>query len=135
MSAASSPFGKGVGFPLRVGSTGRIIWSEGERDIEQSIGIILKTDNEERIGLPAFGASLSAFLFEPNNAATHARVAHAIEAALKKWEPRIAVDTVDVVASEEMGDAAIATIAYKLVATGSASTVAVSVPVATGGGA
>lgn len=134
MSTARSPFGRGVGFPLRVGSAGRIIWSEGERDIEQSIGIILKTDNEERIGLPSFGASLSAFLFEPNNAATHARVAHAIQTALKKWEPRIAVDAVEVAPSLEMGDAAIATIAYRLVATGSASTIAVSVPVAIGGG-
>jgi phage baseplate assembly protein W len=134
MSVFLSPFGKGIGFPLRVGSAGRIIWSEGESDIEQSIAIILKTDNEERIGLPAFGASLPAFLFEPNNAATHARVAHAIETALKKWEPRIAVEAVDVVPSEEAGDAAIATIAYRLVATGSASTVAVSVAVATGRG-
>ena len=135
MTAARSPFGKGVAFPLRMGPVGRIIWSEGERDVEQSIAIILKTDNEERIGLPAFGASLSAFLFEPNNAATHARVAHAIETALKKWEPRIVVEAVDVDSSKEAGNAAIATIAYRLVATGSASSVAVSVPVATGGGA
>ncbi|MFL6728623.1 MAG: GPW/gp25 family protein [Sphingomicrobium sp.] len=132
MSGAQNPFGKGIGFPPRVGATGRIAWSEGERDIEQSIGIILRTDHEERIGLPTFGASLSPFLFEPNNAATHARVAHAVEAALKKWEPRIAVEAVDVAAAVEAGDEAIATIAYRLVATGEAATVAVSVPVAAG---
>ncbi|HEX6660511.1 MAG TPA: GPW/gp25 family protein [Sphingomicrobium sp.] len=132
MSGAPNPFGKGLAFPPRVGATGRLTWSEGERDVEQSIGIILRTDHDERIGLPQFGASLSAFLFEPNNAATHARVAHAVEAALKKWEPRIAVDTVDVAPSDDSGDEAIATISYRLVATGNAVTIAVAVPVAAG---
>jgi phage baseplate assembly protein W len=132
VTAAPNPFGKGVGFPPRVGAAGRITWSEGERDIEQSIAIILRTDHNERIGLPQFGASLSAFLFEPNNAATHARVANAVEAALKKWEPRIAVETVDVSPSTDSGDEAIATIAYQLVATGNAATISVTIPVAAG---
>ena len=132
MSATPNPFGKGVGFPPRIGAAGRIMWSEGERNIEQSIAIILRTDNDERIGLPGFGASLSAFLFEPNDAATHARVAHAVEAALQKWEPRIAVESIDVAAAADASAEAIATISYRLVATGAAATVAVTVPVAAG---
>ncbi len=132
MSGTPNPFGKGVGFPLRIGASGRIIWSEGERDIEQSIGIILRTDNDERIGLPNFGAGLSSFLFEPNNSATHARVAHAVETALKKWEPRIALEEVDVAADSQSADSAIATITYRLVATGNAATISVAIPVAAG---
>lgn len=126
----TSPFGKSVAFPPRVDATGRMLWSEGERNIQESIAIILRTNPNERVGLPRFGAGLTAFLFEPNNAATHARIAHAIDTALKALEPRIAVETVDVSADPQASETAIATIAYRLVATGAAQTVALDVPLA-----
>jgi uncharacterized protein len=124
----TSPFGKGMAFPPRVDATGRMIWSEGERNIQESIAIILRTDQNERVGLPRFGTGLRNFLFEPNNAATHARIAHAIDAALRKWEPRIAVETVDVAADARAAETAVATITYRLVATGAAQRVAIDVP-------
>ena len=74
-----NPFGKSLAFPPRVGSDGRMRWSEGETNIRESIRIVLSTDKEERIALPDFGAGLMRFLFEPNNTATHARISHAIE--------------------------------------------------------
>jgi phage baseplate assembly protein W len=126
----TSPFGKSVAFPPRVDASGRMLWSEGERNIQESIAIILRTDPNERVGLPRFGAGLTAFLFEPNNAATHARIAHAIDTALKALEPRIAVETVDVSADPQASESAIATIAYRLVATGAAQSVALNVPLA-----
>ena len=64
------------------------------------------------------------------SAATHARIAHAIDTALKALEPRIAVDTIDVSADPQASETAIATIAYRLVATGAAQTVALDVPLA-----
>ncbi|HEX8381415.1 MAG TPA: GPW/gp25 family protein [Allosphingosinicella sp.] len=124
----TSPFGKGIAFPPRVGANGRMLWSQGERNIQESIAIILKTEPGERAQLQRFGTGLSAFLFEPNNAATHARIAHAIGAALKKWEPRIAVEQVDVAADPKAGETAVATIAYRLVATGGVERVAIDVP-------
>ena len=126
----TSPFGKSVAFPPRVDASGRMLWSEGERNIQESIAIILRTDPNERVGLPRFGAGLTAFLFEPNNAATHARIAHAIDTALRALEPRIAVETVDVSADPQANETAIATIAYRLVATGAAQSVALNVPLA-----
>jgi len=126
----TSPFGQSIAFPPRVDAAGRMLWSEGERNIRESIAIILRTDPNERVGLPRFGTGLSAFLFEPNNAATHARIAHAIDGALKKWEPRIAVETVDVAADPQASETAVATIAYRLVATGAAQRVAIDVPLA-----
>lgn len=128
----TSPFGKGIAFPLRVGADGRIAWSEGERNIQESIAIILKTEPGERAQLQRFGTGLAAFLFEPNNSATHARIAHAIDSALKKWEPRIAVEQVDVAADPKAGETAVATIAYRLVATGAAQSVAIDVPLSGG---
>ena len=128
----TSPFGKGVAFPPRIGGNGRMLWSEGERNIQESIAIILRTDPNERVGLPKFGTGLSSFLFDPNNAATHARIAHLIDASLRKWEPRIKLEGVDVSASPDASETAIATISYRLVATGAAERVSLDIPLAAG---
>ncbi|MEO6092089.1 MAG: GPW/gp25 family protein [Novosphingobium sp.] len=125
----SSIFGQGIAFPPRLDGHGRLAWSAGEPNIRESIAVILKTDQRERIGLPRFGAGLGGFLFEPNNAGTHARIAHAIETALAQWEPRIAVSQVDVAADSRSADSAVATITYKLVASGAAEKVSLAVPV------
>lgn len=113
-----SPLGKSLSFPPRVGADGRMRWSEGETNIRESIRVILSTAPGERVGLPDFGAGLAAYLFEPNAAATHARIAQAIGYSLARSEPRIAVETVDVAEDPDENSSAIATISYRLVATG-----------------
>jgi phage baseplate assembly protein W len=124
----SSIFGQGIAFPPQLDAYGRLAWSMGEPNIRESIAIILKTNLRERIAVPKFGAGLGNFLFEPNNAGTHTRIAHAIEQALAQWEPRIAVAEVDVAADPRAADSAIATISYKLVASGAAEKVSLSIP-------
>ncbi|WP_296616598.1 GPW/gp25 family protein [Sphingomonas sp.] len=121
----TSPFGKSLAFPPRVGANGRMLWSEGEDNIRESIAIILKTMQRERVQLPGFGANLGGYLFEPNNAGTHARIARDIEVALGQWEPRIALD--DVAVAPDAGNAVV-TISYRLVASGAAESIAVAVP-------
>lgn len=121
----TSPFGKSLAFPPRVGANGRMLWSEGEDNIRESIAIILKTMQRERVQLPGFGANLGGYLFEPNNAGTHARIARDIEVALGQWEPRIALD--DVAVAADAGNAVV-TISYRLVASGAAESIAVAVP-------
>ena len=125
---AAAILGRGLSFPPRVGSDGRLCWSAGEDNIRESITVILKTEPGERIALPSFGAGLGRFLFEPNNAATHARIGHAIEQALARWERRIGVESVEVGADPADPDAALATIVYRLVATGERERIGVSVP-------
>lgn len=121
----TSPFGKSLAFPPRVGANGRMLWSDGEDNIRESIAIILKTMQRERVQLPGFGANLGGYLFEPNNAGTHARIARDIEVALGQWEPRIALD--DVAVAADAGNAVV-TISYRLVASGAAESIAVAVP-------
>ncbi|HEV2817335.1 MAG TPA: GPW/gp25 family protein [Allosphingosinicella sp.] len=128
-----SPFGKSLGFPPRVGSDGRMRWSEGETNIRESIRIVLSTDKGERIALPDFGAGLMRFLFEPNTTATHARIADAIGGALARWETRLAVESVDVAADPADRTSAIATISYRLVATGARERTSVAVPIGAAG--
>src|SRR5919109_985598 len=109
--------GRGISFPPRVGADGRIAWSEGEENIRYAIRIILGTERNERLRLPDFGAGLKRYLFEPNTVATRHQLQERILRALAAWEPRIAVDSVDVDEDPDDPEGAIATIAYKLVAT------------------
>lgn len=128
-----NPFGKSLAFPPRVGSDGRMRWSEGETNIRESIRIVLSTDKDERIALADFGAGLMRFLFEPNNTATHARISNSIATALARWEPRIAVEDIDVAAHPDERTSAVATISYRLVATGARERTSVAVPIGSAG--
>ncbi len=125
-----SIFGQSMSFPPRVGADGRFVWSSGEANIREAITVILKTEAGERVGVPEFGAGLTRFLFEPNNAATHARVQDAVQRALARWEPRIAVEAVDVHAHPDDLESALATITYRLVATASRERISVAIPLA-----
>ena len=130
MTAAGTVLGRGIAFPPRVGPDGRVSWSEGERNIREAIEIVLKTDRNERLRLPEFGGGLPRFFFEPNIPSTHHQLAERIRKALDAWEPRIAVQAVDVAQDPADAEAAVATIVYKLVATQAAERISLSVPVA-----
>jgi phage baseplate assembly protein W len=109
--------GRGISFPPRIGSDGRIAWSEGEVNVREAIRVILMTEQRERLRLPEFGGGLGLFLFEPNNVTTRQLIKDRIGKALARWEPRINVQSVDVDPDPEDAQAVIATITYKLIAT------------------
>jgi phage baseplate assembly protein W len=129
---AGTLFGRSIGFPPRIGEDGRLAWSEGPENVRESIRIILMTEQRERLMLPEFGAGLGAFLFEPNTATTRRLIQERIQVALARWEPRIRVESVTVDEDPANPEAAIATIAYQLVADQSRERVALSVSL-TGG--
>lgn len=130
----SSIFGRSMAFPPRVGEDGRIAWSEGPANIRESIQIILLTEPGERMMLPAFGAGLRSFLFEPNTVATHRLIEEHITTALRAWEPRIAVEQVVVTADPDDPERAVATIRYRLVADQSREQLTLTVGLAQAGG-
>jgi len=126
---AARVYGKGMAFPPRVGADGRIGWSEGEANVREAIRVILMTEPGERLRLLEFGAGLGRFLFEPNVLATHTQMRQRIADALKRWEPRVQVEGVEVQADAVDPQAAIATITYRLVATQALERVALAVRV------
>lgn len=123
-------YGRGVAFPPHVGPDGHIEWSQGEVNIRQAIEVILKTEERERLNLPAFGAGLRRFLFEPNTVGTQHQIAERIQRALQLWEPRITVSAVEVEGDADDPQSAIATIRYQLVATRASGDVTVRVALA-----
>jgi len=109
-------FGRGISFPPRIGPGGRMLWSEGEANVRESIRVILMTDLKERVRLPDFGCGLRQFLFEPNTATTQRLIQDRITKALELWEPRISLESVEVREDPQDPQAVVATISYKLVA-------------------
>jgi len=127
MSNVGKILGKGIGFPPRVGADGRVVWSEGETNIRESIKVILLTELNERLHLPEFGGGLNRFLFEPNTATTRQLIRDRITTALAQWEARIVVQSVSVELDAQDPQAAIAVINYQLVATQVSERVSLSV--------
>jgi phage baseplate assembly protein W len=127
MMTSAALYGRGIGFPPRIGADGRLAWSEGETNVRESIRIILLTDERERLHQADFGAGLAGLLFEPNTATTRQLIRGRIERALAEWEPRIRVESVVVDEDPNDPEAAVATITYRLVATSALERVSLSV--------
>jgi uncharacterized protein len=85
----SNIIGAGFAFPLRVNVQGGIQLSATALNIEESIGLILRTSLGERVYRPDFGCRLSELVFEPLNVQTLLRVRLYVEEAIETWEPRI----------------------------------------------
>lgn len=86
--------GTGWAFPLRTDHTGSIALVSHEREIEESIRLILATAPGERPMRPEFGCGAHDYVFAPADAATAGDIAYAVRVALDRWEPRITLNDV-----------------------------------------
>jgi uncharacterized protein len=97
MSDAADFIGRGIMFPMRVNQSGSIAMSTGTDDLGSSIHMVLATAPGERLMRPTFGCRIWELMFEPINSNTIGLMNVAVRDALGQWEPRIDVDTVEVV--------------------------------------
>lgn len=86
--------GAGWSFPATADATGRVALVVQEREIEQSIQLILGTAPGERPMRPEFGCRIHDHVFGLADVGTAGEIAFDVRAALERWEPRI--DVVDV---------------------------------------
>ena len=110
-------YGKGISFPPRVGSEGRVEWSTGPQNIRECIEIILSTELKERLMIPQFGCGLNEFLFEPNTVTTRRLIQENVKQAIEIWEPRIQINSIDVDPVQGLSNAIQITISYILMVT------------------
>ena len=87
--------GQGLAFPLQFNPRGQIALATGERDIEQAIALILSTMPGERVMRPTFGCRAWELMFAPVNSETGSLMSHYVTDALRFWEPRIEVNSVE----------------------------------------
>ena len=97
--------GAGWAFPLATDATGGVALVTHDREIEESIRIILGTARGERAMRPEFGCRIHDQVFGPANASTAGQVAADVREALERWEPRI--DVVDVLVTFDRIDSGI----------------------------
>ncbi|MEZ2600751.1 GPW/gp25 family protein [Kluyvera intermedia] len=64
--------------------------------IRQSVQDILSTPTGTRVELPLYGSNLIHLVDHPTDRTTTIRVVMAAAGALARWEPRIVVNTIDV---------------------------------------
>ena len=112
--------GTGWSFPLGVDGRGGISLSNHERDIEESIRVILGTAKGERRMRPNFGCDVHTLVFAPNNATTWGLASHYVEEALGWWEPRIEVNEIDTHPDPEDTAQLLINIQYRVKATNDA---------------
>lgn len=82
--------GTGWGFPIQADPlSGQVQMASQEEDIRQAIRLILMTRQGERVMRPDFGCRIYDFAFGTTDYTSLSRMKHAVEEALKLWEPRI----------------------------------------------
>jgi phage baseplate assembly protein W len=95
--------GKGWKFPVNADSKGQIFMSEYEKDIRESIWIILSTSKGERVMRPEFGCGIHDFVFASINMSILTLIENSVRESLTLWEPRIEVMSVKV-STEKMNE-------------------------------
>jgi len=86
--------GAGWAFPVRTDATGAIALVRGEREVVESIRLILGTSPGERPARPEFGCGIHELVFAAADAGTAGQIAYQVRVALERWEPRIVLDDV-----------------------------------------
>jgi hypothetical protein len=93
--------GSGWAFPIATDATGGIRLAQREQEIEQSIRLILGTAPGERPMRPEFGCGVHGYVFAPVSPSTIGRIAQDVRDALRRWEPRIDIEDVQVVSDPD----------------------------------
>lgn len=111
----NSFLGRGWKFPIQVDeTTGRIMMSEFEEDIAESIRIIIGTTKGERVMRPSFGSGIHKFLFGLTDTTTMNSLKSDVKASIIEWEAR--VDDIDVDAEMDRKESGrlLLTVKYKV---------------------
>jgi hypothetical protein len=94
--------GSGWAFPPKLDTRGEVALTIPDNEIIQSIYIILSTAPGERVMRPDFGCRIHDYIFAPSNAVTAVEVEVVVREALERWEPRITLDAIRAIPSQEL---------------------------------
>jgi len=86
----------GAPYPIIKDPKGFFRTTSGVNQIKSDLLILLLTEPGERVMLPDFGTPLKKFIFEPNDSTVNEQVREAIATSISTWEPRIAVQDIQV---------------------------------------
>ena len=90
----------GAPYPITKHPLGLLRTQGGMNQVKSDLLVLLLTEPGERIMLPEFGTPLKQFFFEPNDSTLVDKVKQVISNSINTWEPRIAVNQIDVTNDE-----------------------------------
>lgn len=106
--------GRGLSFPVRTDATGSVALVDGDREIVESIRLILATAPGERPMRPEFGCAIHDLVFAPADSTTAGQIAYEVRQSLERWEPRIELTDVVVDFAEADSGTLLIDIRYSL---------------------
>lgn len=84
------PFvGQGWRFPIQPDENGRLGFTSGDANVEQSMRILLQTSLGERVMRFDFGCRVSELLFAPGGELYLRLLEDTVKEAVRDWEPRV----------------------------------------------
>jgi phage baseplate assembly protein W len=86
----------GAPYPIESTPKGYLPTITGLETMKADLLQLLLTYPGERVMLPGFGTPLRDLIFEPNDVILEDRAREMIIDSIKRWEPRIAVDAIEV---------------------------------------
>jgi Bacteriophage baseplate protein W len=115
-----------VAFPYGLDNRGRTATTSYDDHVEQMLELLLFTRPGERVNLPTFGCGLLDQVFAPNSPEIAAALNVTIAAAINLWlQGVLSVTSLNVSAEDNQ---LIVNIGYTVLATGSPTTLTLSVP-------
>ena len=113
--------GRGWRFPVTFNKSHKgVALSQYEEDIRESLNILLSTAKGERVMRPDYGTNVRDLLFKPLDVSMGTLVGEEIKKAILLHEPRVFVDSVNVVQEELYGFLEVK-IEYTIIATNTRS--------------
>jgi len=106
--------GRGWGFPLETDNTGSMKLVSHDREIWESINLILRTVPGERPMRPDYGCGIHDYVFATIDPDSAGRMATEVRNSLVRWEPRIRVEGVDVTVDPDIRTLAYVQVRYSI---------------------
>lgn len=95
-----SLLGRGPSFPFNQSTTGGLSYTEDIERINHSLFLIFETPKGSRLMMPEFGSDLHKYKFDPLDTILMERLRYTITEDVKRWEPRIALTSVEFFADD-----------------------------------
>ena len=92
--------GSGWAFPGQITAGGSVRLVSGAEEIDAALRMILTTAPGERVMRPDFGCAMWEQVFAPVNAGTLGAIEQSVREAIRRWEPRVELTSVDVFPAE-----------------------------------
>lgn len=129
---SSGPAAEGSG--LQHSPRGGLSTVVGDDSIRQALLLLISTRPGERVNRPAYGCNLQKLVFAPADDTTAGLAMHYVQQAVRQWEPRVDVVTLDAIPTDDLtGDPVIEIhLTYRVRSTASVDTLVVTMPLTAG---